>query len=175
VAVLVWGFMYGPRFGLAGSIDTALGFNLLEPLSPHWVLAAIVNVVTWEFLGYNMLIFYAALRTVPTDLYEAASIDGAGAFRTIFAIKLPALRGAIVIAIIFSIIGSFQLFNEPNLLKPIAPNAISSSFTPTLYAYTLSFSGQQYNYSATIAIVMGLITAIIAYVVQLRGTRVELR
>ena len=89
------------------------------------------------------------------------------------AIKLPAVRGAIVIATIFSIIGSFQLFNEPNVLKPLANNVITSYFTPNMYAYNLSFAGQQYNYAATVAIVMGLITAIIAYVVQLRGTRKE--
>jgi multiple sugar transport system permease protein len=175
VAVLIWGFIYGPRFGLIGSINTGLGFDFLQPLTPQWVLAAIANIVTWEFVGYNMLIFYSALRTVPTELYEAASIDGASALRTVFSIKIPALRPAIVIATVFSIIGSIQLFNEPNLLKPIAPNAISSSFTPNLYAYTLSFAGQQYNYSATVAIVMGVITAVIAYIVQLRGTRKEMR
>ena len=175
VAVLIWGFIYGPRFGLVGSINTALGAQIFTPLTPEWVLSSIANIAVWEFAGYNMVIFYAALRTVPNELYEAASLDGAGAFRTIFSIKLPALRGALVITTIFSIIGSFQRFNEPNLLKPIAPNAITSTFTPNLYAYNLAFTGQQYNYSATIAIVMGLITAVIAYVVQLRGTRKELR
>src|SRR5699024_1500985 len=120
---------------------------------------------------YNMLIFYAALRVIPTELYEAAELDGAGAFRVIRSIKLPSIKGAVVIATIFSIIGSFQLFNEPNLLPTIAPNAISSYFTPNMYAYNLSFAGQQYNYSAAIAIIMGLATMIIAYVVQLSGSR----
>jgi len=175
VAALIWGFMYGPRFGLTGSINTALGFDLLQPFSPRWVLPSIANIVTWEFLGYNMLIFYSALRVVPVDLYEAAELDGAGQFRIISSIKLPALRGAIVIASIFSVIGSFQLFNEPNLLKSLAPNVIGSDFTPNIYAYNLSFAGQEYNYSATVAIVMGLITAIIAYIVQVRGSRADLR
>jgi multiple sugar transport system permease protein len=118
-----------------------------------------------------MLIFYSALRTVPEELYEAAAIDGAGAWRTIRAVKLPALRGAVVIATIFSIIGSFQLFNEPNILRTLAPNVITTYYTPNMYAYNLSFAGQQFNYSATVAIVMGVITAVIAYVVQLRGSR----
>jgi ABC-type sugar transport system permease subunit len=78
-----------------------------------------------------------------------------------------------VIATIFSIIGSFQLFNEPNILRPLAPNVITTDYTPNMYAYNLSFAGQQYNYSATVAIVMGVITAVIAYVVQLRGTKRE--
>jgi multiple sugar transport system permease protein len=171
VATLMWGFIYGTQFGLVGNIDDAFGITLPDPLSTHLVLASIGNIVTWEFVGYNMLIFYSALRTVPTSLYESAEIDGAGEMRIITAIKLPAIRGALVVATIFSIIGSFQLFNEPSILQKLAPNAITTDFTPNFYAYSLSFSGQQYNYSATVAIVMGVITMVIAYVVQLRGTR----
>ncbi len=175
VAVLMWGFIYGGNFGLAANINDALGFELVTPFAREWILLSIGNIVTWEFVGYNMLIFYSALRAISPDLYEAAEIDGAGQFRIVTAIKIPALRGAIVIATIFSIIGSFQLFNEPNILKPLAPNVITTFFTPNMYAYNLSFAGQQYNYSATVAIVMGVITAVIAYVVQLRGSRAETR
>ncbi len=173
VAALIWGFIYGPRFGLAGSFNNFLNTDFVEPLSSSWILASLGNIVTWEFLGYNMLIFYSALRVVSTDLYEAAALDGAGPFRIIAAIKIPALRGALVVALIFSVIGSLQLFNEPNLLQPLAPNILPTNFTPNMYAYNLSFAGQQYNYAATVAIVMGVITAVIAYVVQMRGTRSE--
>ena len=173
VAALIWGFMYGDQFGLTASINNLLGEHFLTPFSASWVLPSIANIVTWEFMGYNMLIFYAALKVVPSELYEAAEIDGAGQLRTVFSIKIPALRGAIVIATVFSIIGSVQLFNEPNLLKTLAPNVISSYFTPNMYAYNLSFAGQQFNYAATVAIVMGVITAVIAYIVQARGSRQE--
>lgn len=171
VAALMWGFMYGTRFGLVGNINELLGVTLPDPLSPGLVLAAIGNIVTWEFIGYNMLIFYAALRVVPHSLYEAAAIDGAGELRIISAIKLPAIRGALVIATIFSIIGSFQLFNEPAILRDLAPNAITTYFTPNYYAYNLSFAGQQVDKSATVAIIMGLLTMVIAYAVQVRGMR----
>lgn len=171
VAALMWGFMYGARFGLVGSINRALDWSLPQPLSPAWLLTSIGNIVTWEYVGYNMLIFYSALRTIPTELYEAAEIDGAGQWRVVGAIKIPAIRGALLIATIFSIIGSFQLFNEPSILQPLSQNAITTYYTPNLYAYSLAFSGQQYNYSATVAIIMGVLTMVIAYVVQLRGTR----
>jgi multiple sugar transport system permease protein len=171
VATLMWGFMYGTRFGLVRNFSDFIGFDLPDPLSSGLVLAAIGNIVTWEFIGYNMLLFYAALRVIPVDLYEAAELDGAGQFRVIRSIKLPALRPALVIGTIFSIIGSFQLFNEPNILQSLAPNAINSYFTPNMYAYNLSFAGQQYNYSATIAIVVGIATAVIALVVQAIGSR----
>lgn len=175
VAVLIWGFMYGNNFGLTANINDFLGADVLRPFAPEWVLASIGNIVTWQFIGYNMLIFYSALKTIPADLYEAAEIDGARGWQVIKAIKLPAARGAIVIATIFSIIGSFQLFNEPNILRPLANNVITTYFTPNMYAFNLSFAGQQYNYAATVAIVMGVITAAIAYIVQLRGTRKEER
>ncbi|UOE46197.1 carbohydrate ABC transporter permease [Agromyces larvae] len=175
VAVLMWGFIYGDKFGLVGNVNDWLGASVFAPFARDWILLSIGNIVTWEFVGYNMLIFYSALKVIPTELYEAAAIDGAGPTRVVTAIKIPALRGAIVIATIFSIIGSFQLFNEPNILRTLAPNIITTFFTPNMYAYNLSFAGQQYNYSATVAIVMGVITAVIAYVVQLRGSRKEVR
>ena len=156
VAVLMWGFIYGDQFGLVGQLNDAIG-----------------NIVTWSFVGYNMLIFYTTLKTIPAELYEAAELDGAGQFWIMRAIKLPALRGSLVIATIFSIIGSFQLFNEPNILRPLVENIITTDYTPNMYAYNLAFSGRQQNYSATVAIVMGIVTAVIAYVVQLRGARTE--
>ncbi len=171
VAALMWGFMYGSQFGLIGNLNDALGIALPDPLSPSLVLASIGNIVTWEFVGYNMLIFYSALQVVPRSLYESAEIDGASQLRVITAIKLPSIRGALLIATIFSIIGSFQLFNEPAILRNLAPNAITTYFTPNFYAYSLTFSGQQINYSAAVAVVMAVLTMIVAYVVQLRGTK----
>jgi multiple sugar transport system permease protein len=171
VAALMWGFMYGTQFGLVGDVDRVVHASLPDPFSNALVLASIGNIVTWEFVGYNMLIFYAALRVVPGELYEAAELDHASVWRVIWHIKLPALRPAVLVAVIFSIIGSFQLFNEPNILKPLSPDTISSYFTPNMYAYNLSFAGQEYNYSATVAVVMGLITMLVAYVVQRAAAR----
>lgn len=171
VAALMWGFIYGTDFGLVGNLNSYFGLDLPDPLSSELVLAAMGNIATWAFLGYNMLILYSALRTVPKELYEAADIDGAGTFQVIRAIKLPAMRSAFVVALIFSVIGAFQLFNEPNVLRTLAPNTIATNFTPNMYAFNLSFAGQQFNYAAAIAIVMGIITMIVAYVVQVVGVR----
>src|SRR5688572_12601457 len=97
VATLMWGFMYGTRFGLVGNLNSGFNVSLPDPLSPDLILGSIGNIVTWEFVGYNMLILYSALRVVGPSLYEAAEIDGAGQVRTITAIKLPALRGPLLI------------------------------------------------------------------------------
>jgi multiple sugar transport system permease protein len=171
VASLMWGFIYGSQFGLIARLRSFFAGHFPDPLSGSWVLAAIGNIVTWEFVGYNMLIFYSALRAVPGELYEAAELDGATQLGIVRWIKLPALRVAIVVAVIFSVIGSLQLFNEPHILQQLAPDTISTNFTPNMYAYNLSFAGQEYNYSAAIAIVMGIVTVIIAGAVQWYGRR----
>lgn len=171
IAALMWGFIYGPDFGLVGNVNRFLGWSVPDPLSSDWVLVAIANIATWSFLGYNMLVMYAALRVVPRELYESAAIDGAGTFRVIRSIKLPAVRPALFICLVFSVVGSFQIFNQPNVLRTLSPNTIATSFTPNMYAYNLSFAGQQTNYAAAIAIVMGLLTMVVAYVVQRVGIR----
>jgi multiple sugar transport system permease protein len=173
VAALMWGYLYGPTFGLVHQIGSALGLNLPDLLSRSWILASIGNVTTWEYVGYNMLILYAALRAVPQELYEAASMDGAGEVRKAVSIKIPALRQALLLTTIFSIIGSFQLFNEPNVMQQLAPGVITTYYTPNMYAFNLAFNGQEFNYSAAIAVVLGGVTAIVAYTVQLRAFRKE--
>ncbi|MFD5778854.1 carbohydrate ABC transporter permease [Streptomyces sp. NPDC126933] len=173
VAALMWGYLYGRDFGLVSNIGDLLGTDMPDLLGTSWMLASIGNVVTWEYVGYNMLILYAALRAIPEELYEAAEVDGAGEIRKAWSIKLPALRPALLLALVFSIIGSFQLFNEPNVLQSLAPGVISTSYTPNMYASNLAFNGQQFNYSAAIAVVLGAVTAIVAYTVQLRTARKE--
>lgn len=168
VAALMWGFLYGTNYGFVSQINSTFGTHI-NPFSPQWILVSIGNVMTWTYVGYNMLIFYSSLRSINTSLYEAALIDGASEWQIIRAIKIPHLRGSLAITTIFSIIGTFQLFNEPSIMQKMAPSVITNSFTPNMYAYNLSFSSGQQGYAAALAIVMGLITVAIAYVVQLRG------
>jgi multiple sugar transport system permease protein len=152
-------------------LGRALDLPVPRFLSDGWMLASLANVVTWEFAGYNMILLYAALRAVPRELYEAAAVDGAGPWRIAWSIKLPALRPALLLALVFSVIGSFQLFNEPNLLQRIAPDVIDSAYTANLYAYSLAFIGQKVNYAATVSFVLGLVTVIVSYTVLLTANR----
>ncbi|MDX2682778.1 carbohydrate ABC transporter permease [Streptomyces sp. NY05-11A] len=171
VAALMWGYLYGPDFGPFAQLGRKLDLPVPDFLGDSWMLASLANIVTWEFVGYNMIILYAALRTVPGELYEAAAMDGAGAWRIAWSIKLPALRPALLLTLLFSVIGSFQLFNEPNLLMKIAPDVISSSYTANLYAYTLAFTGQQVNYAATVSFLLGLVIVVASYAVLLTANR----
>ncbi|WP_258333118.1 carbohydrate ABC transporter permease [Bifidobacterium asteroides] len=175
VAALMWGFIYGTKYGMVGSLNQWLGTHI-DVLQPSVLLAAIGNINTWEFTGYNMLIFYSSLSTVPHSLYEAAAIDGASEWQIVRNIKIPELKSSLVITVIFSIIGSFQLFNEPSVLQTMVPgNAITTYYTPNMYAYNLSFMGGQSNYAAALAIVMAIITMVAAYAVQLRGMKEQMQ
>jgi multiple sugar transport system permease protein len=171
VAALMWGYLYGPDFGPFAQLSRKLDLPVPHFLSDGWMLGSLANIVTWEFVGYNMIILYAALRTIPQELYEAAGMDGAGAWRIAWSVKLPALRPAILLTLLFSVIGSFQLFNEPKLLMSIAPDVISSSYTANLYSYSLAFTGQQVNYAATVSFLLGLVIVIASYAVLLTANR----
>ncbi|HEY6593407.1 MAG TPA: sugar ABC transporter permease [Asanoa sp.] len=165
VATLMWGYLYGPDFGPFAQVAEKLGTDPPRFLSADWMLGSLANIVTWEFTGYNMIILYAALRAVPHDLYEAAAVDGAGSWRTAWSIKIPALRPALLLCLIFSVIGSFQLFTEPKLLQPVAPNVIDSAYTPNLYAYSLAFTSQEVNYSAAVSFLLGVVIVVASYTV----------
>lgn len=171
VSTLMWGFMLGTKYGLFKNLNDFLGTDL-NPFSPRWTLVSIAVMATWTYAGYNMLIFYSSLKTISTDLYESAEMDGASRWAIVRYIKLPALKGSLVVTIIFSIIGSFQLFNEPTILSKMVGNSgITNYYTPNIYVYNLAFTGSQQGYAAALAIVMAIITIAIAYAVQLRGLK----
>jgi multiple sugar transport system permease protein len=165
IAALMWGYFYGKDFGPIAQAFGHLGADAPDLLGGNLVLGSLSNIVTWEFTGYNMIILYAALRAIPVDLYEAAAVDGAGAWRIAWSIKIPAIRSAILLTVIFSVIGSFQLFNEPNLVQRLAPSSIDNAYTPNLYAYSLAFISQELNYAAAVSFALGLVIVAVSYLV----------
>lgn len=173
VAALIWGYLYGQSFGPAAQIARALGWQPPIFLTPAGILPAIANIATWQYTGYNMLILYAALQAIPQELYDAAKVDGASSFQIAWRIKIPLIAPALILTIIFSIIGTLQLFNEPTVLRAVAPTVISANFTPNSYVYSLAFGNRQFDYSAAIAFTLALVTAVLAGIVLLITTRRE--
>ncbi|MEO8884129.1 MAG: sugar ABC transporter permease [Devosia sp.] len=171
IATLLWGYMYSPSYGPFAQIAAGAGLPKPDFFNPDTILPSIANIAVWEFMGYNMIIYFAALQAIPTDLEEASLMDGASAFVYALRIKLPMIVPTIIVTIIFSIIGTLQLFSEPYLMINLARNVINSHFTPNLYAYTLAFIGQQYNYSAAISFVLGGVVAVVSYVFMLAANR----
>lgn len=162
IAALLWGFLYNPALSPFNAIAQALGGHGVDFLGAGIVLWAIANIATWTWTGYNMLILFAALQAIPGEIYESARLDGASGLRIAWAIKIPLVAPALVLTGIFSIIGTLQLFNEPQVLTTISPN-ISSSYTPNLYAYYTAFGNNNYYYAAAISVVLAVITCILSF------------
>lgn len=171
IAALMWSYIYGDNYGLVGQFFHAFGATAPDLLSRKIILFAIANIVIWGFMGYNMLIYYSSLRAIPDEIYESARVDGASEFRIAWSLKIPAIKGSIVMSILFSLIGAFQLFNEPNLLRTVAPDAISSSYTPNMYTYSLAFNGSNVNYAAAVSIVAGLVTMVVVGIAKIVGDK----
>jgi multiple sugar transport system permease protein len=173
IAALMWGFLYGRDFGPFADVAKSLSIAPPNFLSQSTMLWSIANVATWTWTGYNMIIFYAALRAIPAELYEAAAVDGAGPVRVARYVKLPLLRPALLLCTIFSVIGSFQLFAEPQIFYSIAPQVIGKSYTPNLYVYNLAFDDQRLNYAAALSFLLGLVVFVVSFVVMYASHRQE--
>jgi len=175
IAALMWGFLYGRDFGPFADIADKLGTSAPNFLGESTMLWSIANVSTWTYTGYNMIILFAALRAIPSELYEAAAVDGAGPVRTATSVKLPLLRPALLLCAIFSVIGSFQLFAEPRIFYDIAPQVIGKSYTPNLYVYNLAFADQRLNYAAALSFLLGIVVFAVSYLVMYASRRQQAR
>jgi multiple sugar transport system permease protein len=165
IATIIWGYLYGPTFG--PFTQMAKAFNLPPPdfLSPGAMIFSLANIVTWEYVGYNMVIYYAALKAIPSEVIEAATVDGAGQLRIAWSIKIPHVIPAIVLTGVFSIIGTLQLFNEPQVLRTITSN-VSSDFTPNMAILDITSNQNNLNLGAAMAVLLGIVTFLLSLVVS---------
>lgn len=157
VAAIMWGFLYSPSLSPLKPVTSAV-----DLLSADLVLWSIANVVTWVYVGYNMLIIYSALLAIPTEVYEAARLDGAGQFRIAWSIKIPLVMPAIVLTTVFSIIGTLQLLAEPQVFRSFS-SAVSSTYTPNLTVYSTS-SVPNFHLAAAFSVVLALTTFVLSFV-----------
>ncbi|WP_166845952.1 carbohydrate ABC transporter permease [Isoptericola sp. BMS4] len=164
IGALMWGFLYSPRFGPAGDIFGLFGLDAPDFLSSSAIFGSLVNIVTWQWVGYYMIILYSALRTIDPSVYEAARIDGASGPQIALRIKVPMVSSSMVMVLVFSLIGTLQFFTEPTVLRSVAQGAIPSDYTPNMYAYSLAFSYSQFNYASTIAFALGIFVFIGSYI-----------
>lgn len=165
IAAMIWLYMYTPE------VSPILPFlpEGTDFMAPRTILASMANMTTWTYTGYNMLIFLAALQAIPRDLYEAARIDGATGFQIATKIKVPMVRGAALLAVLLSIIGTIQLFNEPIILTA-ANSWMGLDYTPMMLTYSTmmgevspSGSGPASAYSLLMAVIAGALAVIYAF------------
>ncbi|GAA1197663.1 sugar ABC transporter permease [Streptomyces hebeiensis] len=161
IAALIWLYLYTP--GISPVIELFAKADItIDFLGVHTVLPSIVNIALWSNLGYNMVIFYAALQAVPREVIEASVVDGAGPVRTALQVKTPLVRSSIVMVAMFTLIFALQLFTEPVLLSQ-ASQMINARFSPSMYIFDAAFTRNNYGLAAAASVILLLLTVALSY------------
>jgi multiple sugar transport system permease protein len=173
VAVLLWKTFYdaGPN----GVFNTILGWVHVGPYpwlqSPHTAMTSLVLESTWANAGGTVIIYLAALKGVNRELYEAASIDGAGLWHKVFHVTIPQLRGVLLVTMILQIIGTAQVFLEPYLFTSGGPD--NSTITVLLLIYNYAFGnslGGDYGSATALSLMLAAFLAMFS-LIYLRATK----
>ena len=163
---LIWRYLFHTRYGL---INFALEYFGIAPIDwlgdPHYSMPAIIIFAVWKNFGYNMIILLAGLQGIPQELYEAARIDGASAWRQFRHITLPSLRGVLLLVGIITMAGYFQLFAEPYVMTRGDP--LQSTYSVLYYMYEEGFMWWSLGRASAIAFLL--------FALILLATRVLLR
>ena len=171
VAGLLFYFIYEPNLGLLNAALDSVG---LDALARPWLgqestaMLGIIAMSQWQGFGYSTLLFAIAIQRIPSELYEAASIDGVGPFRRFFTVTLPLVREMTGLMMIVTISGAFQVFNEVMVMTSGGPN--NSTQVLGTWLYRSGFVRNDFGYAAAIAMVIFIVTLAIA-LVQLWITR----
>jgi multiple sugar transport system permease protein len=157
VSSLMWGFLFDPAYGPFNRVMNALGFHNFNWLSSNLMIPAIIIIAIWEWTGYNSIILYTALKSVPRDVVEAAILDDTPLWKIILRIKLPLVRPAIVMLVFINTIGALQLFVEPYILNNYQAGVVSNTWTPVIDIYSTAISNGEYQLGAAMAVVLALV------------------
>ncbi|WP_026459960.1 carbohydrate ABC transporter permease [Schaalia suimastitidis] len=169
VSAMIWLYIYTPEISPIVRALNAIGVPV-DFFHENIVLFSMSNMTTWTYTGYNMLIFLAALQAIPTELYDAARIDGATGFQVVTKVKIPMVRGAVLLTVLLSIVGTIQIFSEPTVMATVNP-WMRLDYTPMQMAYNTMFGnispggdGPAAAVSIMMAIVAGSLAVIYAWV-----------
>ncbi|WP_423463682.1 carbohydrate ABC transporter permease [Promicromonospora sp. MS192] len=156
IATVVWIYQYSPAVGPLTQFFELFGVHPnFYSADLFWV--SIGNLTLWGALGFNMLILYGSLQSVPHEIFEAARLDGASELRLAVSIKVPFVRGSLVLTSLLSIIATLQLFNEPLLFRAVAPEAITKDLTPAMMIYNQAFQVGDLNYATALSVILALV------------------
>ncbi len=163
VSARMWEWIYNPEYGLLNYLLKEVGLlnNALNWLGhPFWTLPAIILADVWKTTPFAALLIYAGLQAIPEELYEAAKIDGAGAFRRLIHITLPQIFPIILIVGVFRTMDAFRIFDLIYVMTGGGPANLSE--TMSVYAYKLLFQTLQFGYGSAVSIIMFLIIALLS-------------
>ncbi|ALV45080.1 sugar ABC transporter permease [Arthrobacter alpinus] len=163
IAALIWAYLYTPGISpLVQALES--GGIQINFLDAHMVLPSVVNIAVWEWTGYNVIILFTALQAVPREILEAARVDGASEGRLSLAIKFPLVLPALSVIMLFTMIGTLQLFTEPMILAK-ATSSITTTWVPNMWAYDAAFNKHNLNQAAAASIIIALLAAVLSFVV----------
>jgi ABC-type sugar transport system permease subunit len=159
---VVWRFLLNPDVGLVNMLLQAIGVSGPAWLAdPALAMPSIIAMAVWRNVGFAMIVFLAGLQAIPTVLYEAASMDGAGRWATFRYVTLPMLRPTILFMTVITTIGYLQLFEEPFVMTGGGP--LDKTLSVTMYMYQQGFTFFHQGYASAIAYVLFLIVAFVAF------------
>ena len=163
-AGLIWSFVFDGNYGVTASIASGLGLENVFILSdPDWAFAAIMTVIVWKYFGFHMMIYIAALQSVPQDQIEAARIEGARRLQVIRYVQIPSIRPAIVVSAFFAIIGALQVFD---VIIPLTNGGPSNqTHTIVTYLYTFGLTRLNIGFGSAVGVILfvGAITVALFY------------
>jgi multiple sugar transport system permease protein len=155
---VIWRYLYHPRFGLFNLVLGWVGLGPIDWLGdPRAAMPAIILLAVWKNFGYNMILFVAGLRNIPESLYEAARLDGAGAWRQFRHITVPLLGPTFLFVGIVTMIGYFQLFTEPYVMTRGEGGPLNATLSLALLMYKQGFRFWNMGYAAAVAFVLFLL------------------
>lgn len=167
---LIWQWLYDYQMGF---LNYLLGWFHMGPypwiISPQWAMASVVLVAVWKGIGYNIVIFVAALKGVPVELYESAKIDGAGDWRTFLNVTWPMISPATFFVTVTSIINSFQVFDVTNVLTNGGPANATNTLVMLIYQHAFQFF--RMGYASAIAYTLFGIVLIFTFIQTIAAKR----
>ncbi|MER7276162.1 sugar ABC transporter permease [Dactylosporangium sp. NPDC000244] len=162
IAALVWSFLYAPTLSPITRLFASMGIHV-SFVTDGALPFSIANILTWAWTGYNTILIFSALQAIPEETMEAAALDGCSGWKAALLIKVPLIRPALLLTLVFSIIGTAQLYNEPVTMKAVAPN-LASTYTPIMAALR-SLSANDFNYAAAQSVVLGAVICVLSVLV----------
>ncbi len=170
IIAMIWSFLFDPDIGLLAYWLKAIGFPATGWLrDPDWAMPVVILVSIWKTVGFNMVIFLAGLQGIPEHLYEAARLDGAGAWQRFRHVTFPLLRPTTLFVLVVSVIGAFQVFDPVYVLTP-GGGPLHSTETVVSYIYHQGIELIDISYASTIGVVLFVIVFVLT-LFQLRILR----
>jgi multiple sugar transport system permease protein len=175
IVALLWFWMLDYQIGIVNQVIEWLGLPRVAFFgSGTWAIPTIAFINVWRHMGYTALLLFAGLQAIPHHVYEVAALDGAGPWKTFWKITMPLLRPVMVLVLVVTVIGSFQIFDTVAVTTGGGP--VNASRVIQLYIYDKAFTEQDFGYASALSVILFAILGVVAFLQMkfLRGNESEL-